>query len=378
MRPVLDDESITFICDPLLSEYGPLRPALLIAEKLIKSNRRVTIVSTTVSTALREKLNSTGIQTVNLRKEPFLRKNESIAWLEEWVKEAAFSVNSRGIHNSNGITLNFSNTICTPSQVWYAQGPPTVTLNNMEKHLPLHYRIGYLSISPLLGILDEVFTRRIAVRSSHVVANSKYLDSVYRKFGVNVDTVIYPPLDCEQFKPRTSKPSGGFVLTYFGKETIFGLVKQVLDMGIKVKAFGGKLSLIPKKIREHQNLDLLGRVTDEELVRLYSNALFTFYPFTDEPFGYVPIESLACGTPVLTFNRQGPKETIINRLTGWLANDDSELATLAFQIWNEGYPKAFRNSCRERALEFDVNRIAKEWTDLINDTDPRSKEDKDL
>jgi hypothetical protein len=69
---------------------------------------------------------------------------------------------------------------------------------------------------------------------------------------------------------------------------------------------------------------------------------------------------------------------MVNGSTGWLANDDSELVKLAFQMWNEGYPRAFRNSCRERALEFDVNRIAKEWTDLINSTDPRPKGDKDL
>jgi len=44
----------------------------------------------------------------------------------------------------------------------------------------------------------------------------------------------------------------------------------------------------------------------EELIDLYSNALFTLFTFTHELFGYVLVESMACGTSVLTYNRQGP------------------------------------------------------------------------
>ncbi len=49
-----------------------------------------------------------------------------------------------------------------------------------------------------------------------------------------------------------------------------------------------------------------GRVSDDELARLYANAKFTVFPFIHEPFGYVPVESMACGTPpVLTYDKQG-------------------------------------------------------------------------
>ena len=364
---MLDDENITFICDPLLSEYGPLRPAILIAEKFRNKGKQIKIVSTTISAKLQEKLDSMEIQTVNLQKNPFFKKNESIAWLEEWGREAIFSMNSRGAGKFNGVILNFSNTLCLPAHVWYAQGPPTVTLDNMTKHLRLHYKLAYLLLKPLFKVSDKSLTRKIADCSTKVVANSRYLASIYcNKFGVQIRSTIYPPLDCEQFKPTTAKPSEDFVLTYFGKETIFNLIKQILDIGMKVKAFGGKLSMVPKEIRKHPNLDFLGRIDDETLIDLYSNALLTFYPFTDEPFGYIPIESLACGTPVLTFNKQGPKETITNGETGWLANDDLELLKLAFRVWKTGYPKIFRKNCRQRALRFDVDKIVQNWIKLLN------------
>ena len=363
---MLDDQDITLICDPLLSEYGPLRPAILLANKFIENGKRITMVSTTISPELQRKLGSMGIQTVNLKKEPILKKNESIAWMEEWLREAAFSINSKGISTLDGVILNFSNTLLFPAHVWYAQGPPTVTLDNMKSTLPLRYKVVYKSLSRIFKMLDMRFTRKIAYCSTCVVANSKYLASVYRRFAVLAKRVIYPPLDCEQFKPTSTTASEDFVLTYFGKETIFELVEQILDKGVKIKAFGGKLSMIPKRIRVHKNIEFLGRIEDEKLIELYSDALFTLYPFTDEPFGYIPIESLACGTPVLTFNKQGPKETIVNGETGWLANDYVELIKLASKIWKKKYPKNFRRACRPSALRFDVDKIGKEWFDLLS------------
>ncbi len=325
------------------------------------------MVSTIISAGMREKLTAMGIDTVNLQKGPFLKKNESIVWMEEWIREAVFFMNSRGFTKLDGIVLNFSNTICSPSHAWYAQGSPTVTLDNMKGSLSLPYKLCYLSLGSFFKISDKTFTTKMANCSKQVVANSKYCSSVYQsKFGVQVNSVIYPPLNCSQFKPNTAKPSEDFALTYFGKEAVFDLIKQSLDLGIKIKAFGGKLSMVPRKIREHANLEFLGGINDDALIGLYSNALFTFYPFTDEPFGYIPIESLACGTPVLTFNKQGPKETITNEETGWLANDDSELLKTAVRIWRNGYPLALRAKCRRSALKFDANNITKKWTLLLD------------
>jgi glycosyltransferase involved in cell wall biosynthesis len=71
---------------------------------------------------------------------------------------------------------------------------------------------------------------------------------------------------------------------------------------------------------------------NKELVNPYSIALITLFVFTHKPFGYIPVESKACGTPVLTYNRQGPSETVIHGVTEWLANSDEELVNLVIRI----------------------------------------------
>lgn len=101
-------------------------------------------------------------------------------------------------------------------------------------------------------------------------------------------------------------------------------------------------------------------MSDKELVNLYSNALFILFSFTEGPFDYIPVESMPCGMPVLTYNGHGTSETIINGVTGWLVNNDKELIDLAVNIWKNGHPSWMRTKCRERALEFDVKVIADE------------------
>jgi len=52
---------------------------------------------------------------------------------------------------------------------------------------------------------------------------------------------------------------------------------------------------------------------------LYSNATCLLFPIDwEEPFGLVMLESLACGTPVVAFNRGSVPEIIVNGKNGLL------------------------------------------------------------
>ncbi|WP_054857872.1 glycosyltransferase [Vulcanisaeta sp. JCM 16159] len=84
------------------------------------------------------------------------------------------------------------------------------------------------------------------------------------------------------------------------------------------------------------------------MVKLYANAKFTVFPFIHEPFGYVPVESMACGTPVLTYGKQGPGETVINNETGWLVDNPGEFVRLAVKLWEGNYDDLMRVRARER------------------------------
>jgi glycosyltransferase involved in cell wall biosynthesis len=133
-----------------------------------------------------------------------------------------------------------------------------------------------------------------------------------------------------------------------------------------VIAFGNK---IPVGMRLHEitrYIDFRGRVSRQELIHLYSHARFTLFPFTFEPMGLVPLESMACGTPVLTYNRQGPASTVVDGKTGWLVNTPEEMVAKAVELWHRWDLGISPEACVHRAKEFTVERSVHDLMSWIN------------
>ena len=65
--------------------------------------------------------------------------------------------------------------------------------------------------------------------------------------------------------------------------------------------------------------------SDAELAGLYGSCYATLFTAFNEDWGIVPLESMAFGKPTIAVNRGGPKESVVNEVTGFLvepaAND---------------------------------------------------------
>ncbi len=65
----------------------------------------------------------------------------------------------------------------------------------------------------------------------------------------------------------------------------------------------------------------IGEVNREQKKLWYLHALATLFPIQwGEPFGLVMIESMACGTPILAFNKGSVPEIVIDGKTGFIVN----------------------------------------------------------
>lgn len=56
------------------------------------------------------------------------------------------------------------------------------------------------------------------------------------------------------------------------------------------------------KYEKNPNIKILGRISDEDLVRYYSNAVAFLFPSLYEGFGIPPLEAQACGCPAICAN----------------------------------------------------------------------------
>jgi glycosyltransferase involved in cell wall biosynthesis len=66
------------------------------------------------------------------------------------------------------------------------------------------------------------------------------------------------------------------------------------------------------------NLEILNLVDDDVLVKMYNQAKLVVYAPYLEPFGLVPLEAMACGTPIGAVKEGGMRETVIHNETGLL------------------------------------------------------------
>jgi len=71
-------------------------------------------------------------------------------------------------------------------------------------------------------------------------------------------------------------------------------------------------------------VDFIGEVGDAEKSALIGQATALLFPIDwPEPFGLVLIEAMACGTPVIAFNRGSVPEVITDGVTGFIVEDEA-------------------------------------------------------
>ena len=98
----------------------------------------------------------------------------------------------------------------------------------------------------------------------------------------------------------------------------------------------GSLPRFDKSITSPDIIFLLSFTTAQRSTLLTSSStLALLYTPTNEHFGIVPVEAMACGVPVLACNTGGPTESVINspeiEKTGWLRPPDPDVWAEALQ-----------------------------------------------
>jgi glycosyltransferase involved in cell wall biosynthesis len=116
-----------------------------------------------------------------------------------------------------------------------------------------------------------------------------------------------------------------------------------------------------KPLLEDSLVDYVGELGGDEKDEFLGNARALLFPIDwPEPFGLVMIESMACGTPVIAFDRGSVPEVIDDGLTGFIVNDVDEAVRAVARI-----PEISRRECR-RTFErrFSARRMTTDYLEV--------------
>jgi glycosyltransferase involved in cell wall biosynthesis len=113
-----------------------------------------------------------------------------------------------------------------------------------------------------------------------------------------------------------------------------------------------------RKLLAPPDVEYIGEISDGEKSSFLSGAIALLAPIAwPEPFGLVLIEAMACGTPVIGFNRGSVPEIIEDGLTGFVVEDEKEALVATDRL--SGLPRgAIRRRFEER---FTARRMAREY-----------------
>ena len=265
----------------------------------------------------------------------------------------------------NSITVSKLNAVCKRGyeedktiepKVWeclhisevFEQADEFDLIHNNFDFLPLSYSglvntpvlttIHGFSSSAILPVYEKYNSKNYYVSISNSDRSNKldYISTIYH--GINL----------EQF---SMKKEVGDYLLFFGRMHPDKGAKEAIQIA---KSFGKKLIMagivqdqdyFNKEVSPYLGTDIqyVNSVGPKERNKLLGGAYALLHPiFFEEPFGLSVIESMACGTPVVAFNKGSMPELIQPGKNGFLVLNVEEAVAALKKI-----PEINRQSCRD-------------------------------
>lgn len=110
--------------------------------------------------------------------------------------------------------------------------------------------------------------------------------------------------------------------------------------GVRNGAYRQELEQLVQQLGLQQQVDWLGFVSEDELIRLYQQASVFVTTSRDEGFNIPPLEAMACGTPVLCSDIAVHRELFAEGAQLFATEDDRALAQLLQQLADDARLRA--------------------------------------
>jgi len=275
-------------------------------------------------------------------------------------------------------TSSFSKGVITNPDtlhICYCHTPTRYLWSDTHQYInELKYNKWLKKIISLILNRIRLWDRLAADRVDLFIANSKTVQKRIYKYYRRDSQIIYPPVETDRFyisNINQQKPEEQYFLAgcrlapYKRVDMVIETFKKIgSDFRLKIFGDGVDQERLKKLAEGYSNIEFLGRVSEEEKAKLYSNCQAFINP-QEEDFGITVVEAMASGRPVIAYQKGGATETVIDQKTGLFFPEQTpeslEKALRHFQTI-----KFNSQEIRQEAQKFSVERFKQQITEFIN------------
>ncbi len=226
-------------------------------------------------------------------------------------------------------------------------------------------------LNPIIRLL-KAMDLKMNVRADLTIFNSMNSQKTYlniHKETVN-HVVLNPPIDFS-LSELTMEPGKYFLVVsrlepYKKVDLVVDVFKNLSNEVLIIVGSGTLEAALKKQASGNKNIQFLKNISQERLTELYTNSKALIFP-QEEDFGITPLESNACGVPVIAYKKGGVLETMVENKTAIFFNEQSKTALI--EAIGSFYECSFdKAEIAKNALRFAEDKFHEKLKGLVQDT----------
>jgi glycosyltransferase involved in cell wall biosynthesis len=199
-----------------------------------------------------------------------------------------------------------------------------------------------------------------------LIANSQNVRNRIQKYYKRESQVIPPPIDAHYFSVNAPASKQDYFFTVSRLEPykrIDVMVQAFNELGLPLKIAGTGTEEKNLKALAKTNIEFLGRISDEELRKRYSECQ-AFLFAAEEDAGMTILEAQATGTPVIAYKAGGALEVIKEGETGMFFEQQTPAAIIN-AVKNFKASQFDPQKLRDHAMQYDKQIFQEKIKDFV-------------